>query len=155
MLYPRLTMNDAELDTLRPLELRVRHPATPGFSAGITERDAQRFGRAAADALLVARVLFNQDGGMNVHVAAVNGHAPELAVSPSALFHLWVSLTAHVARTPLDADDVQANQQVQFLRRVLLLMSLDEDLQKIAQEEAAATGGEAPDSLPAQDLASP
>lgn len=141
-------MNDTELDILRPLELRVRHPATAGFSQGISERDAQRFGRASADALLVARVLFNQEGGMNVHVAAVNGHAPELEVSTSALFHLWVSLTAHVARTPVDPNDVQANQQVQFLRRVLLLMSFDEELQELAEADAGPTADAPPDQGP-------
>jgi hypothetical protein len=126
-----------DMNRLRPLEVRVRTRAElPG--GGTSEHQANRFGRVSADAIVLLRALMDE-GALHLSVATLDGETLG-PVSPSALFHLWVSFTGHVARMPLPADDEQAARQVAFCQKVLLLMQLDTNMDALARVTAGAEG---------------
>jgi len=127
-------MDDAERDRKRPLEIRFRvADATPAFE-GTTEREANRFDRFSADALVLLRALYTEEG-LHLGVLALNGHAPSTPLAPSALFHLWLSFTGTLARLEPAADDPQGAQQIVFARKVLALLQLSEQMQSLGLPE--------------------
>lgn len=139
-------MDDIERDRKRPIELRVRvQDGTPGFD-GISEREATRFGRFSADALVVVRALFQEDAGIVLGVMALNGHDPSLPMSPSALFHVWLGLTGELARRAAEDGDTQGAQQISFARKVLTLLQLDERMRALSDPEVSTPA--APSSPP-------
>lgn len=144
-------MNATELDRVRPLELRVRvAEATPGFE-GVSEREANRHARHAADAAVLLRTLFTEEGPV-LHVLAVNGHNLDGggALSVQALFHLWVSFTAFVARQTPDPEVPEDLAQIVFAQKVLGLMQLDPEMRPFT--EPASSTPASPDS-PSGDAA--
>ena len=126
---------------LRPLAIRVRgrHELPNG---GISESQAHSFGRVSADAFVLLRVLLDENR-LNLTVATVEGET-QGPIAPSALFHLWVAFTGHVARTPLPEGDEQAARQIAFCRKVLLLMQLDENMGALASAVANAEADNEP-----------
>lgn len=146
-------MEDTELDRKRPLEVRLRVAGvTPGFEDWTTEREALRFGRSSADVAVILRGIFEAEK-LNVGVLAVNGHtAVDGAVMPpSALFHLWMSFTGYVARLQADEDDTQGAQQINFARKVLTLLHLDEQMRSLSipsSEESSTQASPASQSDP-------
>lgn len=131
-----------DLHKPRPLELRVRDMADEG---GITEADAIRLGRVAADALVIIRFLADQDKGISVSLHSLNGDTHQ-ALGMEAQFTAWLSYTAYLARTAEDQDDKRRRV---FLQHVLHLLRLDETLNLIQaaepdQESPSAPAGEAP-----------
>jgi len=77
-----------------PLELRVRDLRDEG---GISEEDAERRGRVAADALVIVRFMADPDSGMSLGVHSINGSTLE-ELSADAQFSAWISYTAFLAR---------------------------------------------------------
>jgi hypothetical protein len=147
--------NPIDLQRLRPLEVRVRHRLElPG--GGVSEAQANRFGRVSADALVLLRALMDE-GVLHLSVASLDGETLG-PVSPAALFHLWVSFTGHVARTPAPADDDQTARQIAFCQKVLYLLQLDVEMNAIARvaagaEDATSDSSERPASTPASPTA--
>mgnify|MGYP000882216265 CR=1 FL=1 len=147
--------NPIDLQRLRPLEVRVRHRLElPG--GGISEAQANRFGRVSADALVLLRALMDE-GTLHLSVASLDGETLG-PVSPAALFHLWVAFTGHVARTPAPADDDQTARQIAFCQKVLYLLQLDVEMNAIARvaagaEDATSDSSERPASTPASPTA--
>lgn len=133
---------------LRPLEVRVRHRGELP-NGGISESQANSFGRVSADALVLLRALMDE-GTLHLSVATLDGETLG-PIAPSALFHLWVSFTGHLARTPIPEGDEQAARQIAFCQKVLLLMQLDPAMNAITKAAAGAevandadTGASAP-----------
>lgn len=135
-------MDDTELDRRRPLEIRVRTPADPGFADGTTEREARRFGRFAADVAVVLRGLVGEEG-LQLGVMCLNGHNVEGGgeISVSALFHLWVSFTGHLAGRQVDPEDPQGLAQVVFANKVLGLLDLDAQMQQLSRQASSTPAG--------------
>lgn len=115
---------------------------------GISEEDASRLGRTAADALVIIRFLTDPGQGLSVALHSLNGTTHE-ALSIEAQFAAWISFTGYLAREATGDDN--KNRRV-FLKHVLNLLQLDEKLQVIqatasAQESHCAQSDVAPSSL--------
>jgi len=128
----------------RPLELRVRDLQDAG---GITEEDANRLGRTAADALVIIRFLADADAGLAISLHSLNGKTHE-PLSIEAQFTAWLSFTGYLAR---QAEGEDAKRRRAFLKHVLNLLSLDEKLDLIqstasSPETRCEQSGEAPSS---------
>ena len=125
----------------RPLELRVRDLRDEG---GISEEDAERHGRVAADAFVIVRFMADPGAGMSLGVHSINGNTLE-ELSADAQFSAWISYTAFLARH----EGVMAPQR-RFLQNVLRFLKLTEDLQVIPDAAPPASRceqeGEAPSS---------
>lgn len=134
-----------DLHRLRPLEVRVRHRAELP-NGGISEAQANGFGRVSADALVLLRALMDE-GTLHLSVATLDGETLG-PIAPSALFHLWVSFTGHVARTQIPEGDEQAARQIAFCQKVLLLMQLDPGMNAIAKAMAGAEEASVSQDLP-------
>jgi len=117
------------LDIKRPLMLTLY--SADEKDPEISEREALELGGVSADAVLVVRALFN---GPQLHIqtTSVDGRTLK-ALSPSAIFHMWVSLTGHLARQDLPADNETEALQIVFLRQILGTMKLSPELGPIAQ----------------------
>ena len=113
----------------RPLELRVRDMKDEG---GISEADANRFGRHSADALIVIRFLADGDK-LVLHMHTQNG-ATQQELGVEALFSAWLRLTSHIISLPSEGD---MKKRQGFLSYILKLLGLDERLQIIQN----ASGG--------------
>jgi hypothetical protein len=129
----------------RPLELRVRDMSDEG---GISEADAARYGRVAADALVIVRFLTDPDRGISVSLHSLNGKTLE-GLSVEAQFTAWLSYTAYLARQATAPDDARRRT---FLLHVLHLLQLDEKLNLIQAAEPdpeshCARSDEAPATL--------
>jgi hypothetical protein len=129
----------------RPLELRVRDMQDEG---GISEADAARLGRVAADALVIIRFMADVDKGLSVSLHSLHGATHE-CLSTEAQFTAWLSYTAYLARTATGPDD---ERRKVFLTHVLRLLQLDEKLNLIQAsasdlETRCARSDEAPASL--------
>lgn len=114
----------------RPLELRVRDMQDEG---GISEEEAARHGRTAADALVIIRFLADAGAGLAVSLHSLNGKTHE-PLSIEAQFTAWLSFTGYLAR---QAEGEDAKRRRAFLKHVLNLLSLDERLD-IIQSTASA-----------------
>lgn len=118
-----------DLDRKRPLEVRVRQ-------IDISERDALRFGRVSADAVVLLRALFDEEK-LSVHVSSCQGATGE-ELSTAALFHLWVSFTGYLARRPIQDGASDEASQVAFLQRLLVLLGLTPELGPLTAHLAKA-----------------
>lgn len=137
----------------RPLLIHVqRDPVLPD-SGGYTEDVAESFCAVTADVLVLLRTMIDPTS-LHLLVTAVEGETGG-PIAPSALFHLWVAFTGHMARVQAPEGDEQAARQIAFCKKVLLLMQLDETMGPLAPATAAATSapetsGSTPESHTAQ-----
>ena len=120
--------SNSTLDVKRPLMLTL-YTADDGAPT-LSEREALELGGVSADALVVIRALFNGPE-LVIQASSVNGLDMK-PVSLSALFHMWVSLTGHIARMELPTDHEVEEAQVVFLRKILATMALTPELGPIA-----------------------
>lgn len=137
-----------DLDKPRRLEIRVRtsrdfelaqigHP---------TEREANRNGRVTADVMVMMRGMIEEDGRLSVNVATLEGYGLQ-PISPSAQFHLWLSFTSSLAAAEVDPSDEDAVRQVAYLKKMLMLLQLDEGLRALG-DAATAEGDATPPGPP-------
>lgn len=138
-------MDDTELDRRRPLEIRLRKLDDPGFAEGTTEREARRFGRYSADVAVLLRGLVGEEG-LSLGVVCLNGHNLEGGgeIGTSALFHLWVSFTGHLARRTPDPEDPQGLAQIVFANKVLGLLDLDAEMRVLTPPASSTPDEPAP-----------
>jgi hypothetical protein len=122
--------NEYDRQLKRPLELRVRDMQDEG---GISEEDASRLGRVAADALVIIRFLADENKGLAISLHSLNGKTHE-PLSIEAQFMAWLSFTGYLAREAQGEDN---HKRRHFLRHVLGLLALDEQL-GIIQPPASA-----------------
>ena len=127
-----------DLDQPRRLEIRLR--TERDFSKnGLdlpTERSANAQERYTADVMALMRGFVENDGRLVVNVASLEGFGLT-PIAPSALFHLWLSFTSHVAGMKVDPEDTQAVRQAAFLQKVLMLLQLDQALAPLEDALAA------------------
>lgn len=116
-------------------------------SPELSEREALELGGVSADALVVIRALFNGPE-LVIQTTSVDG-ATLKPISLSALFHLWVSLTGHIARMELPTDNETEEGQVVFLRKILATMALTPELGPIAVALSAGPA-EMPPTAPSE-----
>lgn len=91
---------------------------------GISEEDAVRLGRVAADALVIIRFLADENRGLAVSLHSLNGKTHE-ALSIEAQFTAWLAFTGYLAREATGEDHQKRRH---FLRHVLGILALDERL---------------------------
>lgn len=94
---------------------------------GISDEDANRLGRTAADALVIIRFLADADAGLAISLHSLNGKTHE-PLSIEAQFTAWLSFTGYLAR---QAEGEGSKRRRAFLKHVLNLLSLDEKLDLI------------------------
>lgn len=109
-----------DMERKRPLEVRVRQ--VPG---GITEKEAQRFGRLSADAFALVRVLFEGEGVKMHFTSGVGEEAQPMGVT--GIFHIWLVMTQHLAGMEIEEDNPDSRRQVQFARAVLAQFALSSE----------------------------
>lgn len=147
-----------DLDKPRRMEVRVRtsrdfelaqieHP---------TEREANRNGRVTADVMVLMRGMIEDDGRLSVNVATLEGYGLK-PIAASAQFHLWLSFTSSLAAAEVDPEDEQAVRQVAYLKKMLMLLQLDEGLRALEDAVAEATPPESstPPEQPSRSDAAP
>lgn len=124
-----------DMQRLRPLEIRVRtRQELP--QQGICEAEANSYGRVSADALVLLRAMMD-DSRLTLSVASLDGETLQ-EIAPSALFHLWLSFTGHVARMTVPSDDEAGARQIAFCQKVLMLLQLDSNMDPLARANAGA-----------------
>lgn len=116
-----------DMHTKRPLEVRVRN-AKDG--EGFTEASANAFGRMTADALVLMRGLVDE-GTLKLQVTGAQGPNGD-PIGPEAMFYFWLTYTGVIARLSTEGQSAELTAQIVFVRKMLMMMGMDETLGAIA-----------------------
>lgn len=125
-------MDDTYWDKKRPLELRVRVAGAKDFEDGISEKEAQRWGRLSADFGLLVRAMRHEDH-VQLSVALLEPSGDVSRMTTEQLFNMWISITGFIARRPpVGEDQVGAQSSINCLRSFLGMLGYTPELQPIA-----------------------
>lgn len=149
-------MDDQYWMTKRPLEIRVRVAGSKDFEDGITEKEAQKWGRLSADFGLLVRGMRHEDQVM-LSVAMLEPSGDASRMTTEQLFNMWISLTGFIARrAPVGPDPIKDQSSINCLRSFLGMLGFTPELQPIAGSLSLASDSSSPEiPSPPEDGAAP
>ena len=124
-----------DLDKKRPLEIRVLDRRDEG---GISQNDASENKCVTADAFVLLRLMVDESN-MDLGFSAIEGWGMQ-EMSFEGMFSMWLAFAGHLARK--EATNPTQEAQRAFVERLLQMLQLGPDMQRLAPAAAPASVSE-------------